>query len=104
MNKMREREKKHSAEKKFPDFRVGDTVRVWTRIKEADKIRVHPFEGIVIAKKNKGLSSSFTVRRISYGEGMEKVFPLYTPSIEKIEVIKKAKFKRARLYYLRKRL
>ncbi len=90
--------------KEIPDFNIGDTVRVMTKILEGDKIRLHPFEGIVIVKKEKGLRSSFTVRKISYGEGVERVFPLYSPQIERIEVIHRSKVRRAKLYYLRKRV
>ena len=91
-------------QKEFPVFKVGDTVKVMTKILEGDKIRFHPFEGIVIAKKGKGLRSSFTVRKISYGEGVERVFPTYSPQIEKILVLRQAKPRRAKLYYLRGRL
>jgi large subunit ribosomal protein L19 len=90
--------------KDVPSFNVGDTVRVLVKIAEQDKIRLHPFEGIVIAKKGAGIKSSFTVRKVSYGEGIERVFPLYAPSIEKIEVLHSGKPKRAKLYYLRKRI
>ena len=90
--------------KELPIFKVGDTVKVMTKILEGDKIRFHPFEGIVIAKKGKGLRSSFTVRKISYGEGVERVFPTYSPQIEKILVLRQAKPRRAKLYYLRGRL
>ena len=87
--------------KEIPAFKVGDTVRVLTKIPEGDKVRLHPFEGVVIAKSTKGLRSSFTVRKVSFGEGIEKVFPLYAPSIEKIEITRAGKVKRAKLYYLR---
>ncbi|MDD5044594.1 MAG: 50S ribosomal protein L19 [Candidatus Omnitrophica bacterium] len=87
--------------KEMPVFKVGDTVRVLTKIPEGDKVRLHPFEGVVIAKSMKGARSTFTVRKVSFGEGIEKVFPLYTPSIEKIEIIRSGKVKRAKLYYLR---
>ncbi len=90
--------------KEIPDFRVGDTVRVMSKIFEGDKVRLHPFEGIVIAKKEKGLRSSFTVRKISYGEGVERVMLTYSPQIERIEVLRKGKTRRARLYYLRGKL
>ena len=90
--------------KEIPDFKVGDTVKVMTKILEGDKVRLHPFEGIVIAKKKKGLRSSFTVRKISYGEGVERVFPTYSPKIDQIRVLRKTKAKRAKLYYLRGRL
>ena len=90
--------------KEIPVFKVGDTVRVLTKMLEADKVRLHPFEGIVIAKSMKGLRSSFTVRKISFGEGIEKVFPLHAPSIEKIEVIRSGKVRKSKLYYLRKKI
>lgn len=91
--------------KDIPSFNVGDTVRVITKIFEQDKVRYHPFEGIVIAKKGSGMRASFTVRRVSYGEGIERVFMLHSPYIEKIEVLKPApKKKRAKLYYLRERI
>lgn len=90
--------------KEIPDFKVGDTIKVMSKILEGDKIRLHPFEGMVIAKKGKGLRSSFTVRKISYGEGVERVFPTYSPQIESIQVINQGKTKRAKLYYLRGRL
>ena len=88
----------------IPEFTVGDTVKVMTRIPEGDKIRLHPFEGIVIARKGRGIKSSFTVRKISYGEGVERVFPTYSPKIERIEIIRTSKAKRAKLYYLRGRV
>jgi len=88
--------------KEIPKFNVGDTVKVLVRIPESpDKVRLHPFEGVVIAKRGSGIKESFTVRRVSYGEGIERVFPLYSPSIERIEVIRSGKVKRAKLYYLR---
>lgn len=91
--------------KEIPDFKVGDTVKVITKILEGDKVRFHPFEGIVIANKKKGLRSSFTVRKISYGEGVERVFPTYSPQIERISVLQQGKkVRRAKLYYLRGRL
>jgi large subunit ribosomal protein L19 len=91
--------------KDTPEFGVGDTVKVLTRIPEGpDKVRLHPFEGVVISTKGSGPSSSFTVRKVSYGEGIERVFPLYSPSIERIEVIRSGKVKRAKLYYLRQKV
>jgi len=90
--------------KEFPKFVVGDTVKVMTKIPEGDKIRLHPFEGVVIAKKDAGLRSVFTVRKVSFGEGIERVFPLYSPNIERIEVIRKGKVQRAKLYYLRQKV
>lgn len=91
--------------KEITPFNVGDTVRVLVKIPEQDKVRVHPFEGIVIAKKGSGLRATFTVRKISYGEGIERVFQLHSPSIEKIELIRAAgKIKRSKLYYIRKKV
>jgi large subunit ribosomal protein L19 len=84
-----------------PDMQSGDKVRVHVRITEGDKSRVQLFEGIVIALHNKGLSSSFTVRKVSYGVGVERVFPLYATTVEKIEVLGSHKVRRSRLYYLR---
>jgi large subunit ribosomal protein L19 len=87
-----------------PQFGVGDTVKVMTKIAEGDKTRLHPFEGVIIALKRHGIRSSFTVRRISFGEGVERVFPFYSPNIERIEVLKRAKAGRSKLYYLRGRI
>jgi len=90
------------AQKEMPKFNVGDTVKVMVKIPEGDdKVRLHPFEGVVISKSGSGVNTSFTVRRVSYGEGIERVFPLFTPSIERIEVLRSGKVKRAKLYYLR---
>lgn len=88
---------------KVPEFQAGDTVRVNVRIVEGATERVQAFEGICIAKKNRGLHSSFTVRKISHGEGVERVFPLYSPRLESIEVVRKGDVRRAKLYYLRGR-
>jgi len=88
--------------KEMPKFNVGDTVKVLTKIPEGpDKIRLHPFEGVVIAKQGSGTRTYFTVRKVSYGEGIERVFPLYSPNIERIEIIRSGKVHRAKLYYLR---
>ncbi len=87
-----------------PGFDVGDTVRVNVKIPEGDKFRLHSFEGIVIEKRGQGVSTTFTVRKISYGEGVERTFPLHLPSIEAIKLIKKGKVRKARLYYLRQRV
>ena len=86
-----------------PPFKVGDTVKVHTRVREGDKERTQIFAGVVIGKKGRGLNSQFTVRRISYGEGVERVFPVNSPRIEKIEIDKSGKPVRAKLYYLRGR-
>jgi len=87
----------------FPGFRPGDTVRVHVKIKEGDKYRVQVFEGVVIAHTNNGVSSTFTVRKVSFGYGIERIFPVHSPIIEKLEVVKSGKVRRARLYYLRGR-
>ncbi|MCK9604252.1 MAG: 50S ribosomal protein L19 [Candidatus Omnitrophica bacterium] len=93
---------KEAAKKEVPQFNVGDTVRVLVKIPEGtDKVRLHPFEGVVIAKKGSGIRTNFTVRKVSYGEGIERVFPLYSPGIERIEIVRQGKVKRAKLYYLR---
>ena len=88
-------------DKKLPEFRPGDTLRVGVKVIEGDRTRVQAFEGVCIARSNKGVGSSFTVRKISFGEGVERVFPLYSPIIDKIEVIRTAKVRRAKLYFLR---
>ena len=87
-----------------PQFEVGDTVRVSVRIKEGDKERIQAFEGTVIAKKHGGIEESITVRRLSYGVGCEKVFPLHSPNVAMIETVRKGKVRRAKLYYLRDRV
>ena len=88
----------------LPTVRVGDTVRVHVKIKEGSRERVQVFEGTVIAKKHGGIEESFTVRRLSYGVGCEKVFPMHAPNIVKVETVRKGKVRRAKLYYLRDRL
>ena len=85
----------------LPEIHPGDTVRVYFRIKEGDKSRVQPFEGVVIAIKNGGVSKTFTVRKISFGIGVERIFPYNSPLIEKIEVKQRGKVRRAKLYYIR---
>ena len=87
----------------LPRFRPGDTVRVHVKIKEGDKYRIQVFEGVVIVQKNNGISSTFTVRKVSFGYGIERIFPLHSPTIEMLEVVKSGKVRRARLYYLRGR-
>ena len=89
--------------KNLPDFEVGDTVKMLIKVQEADKIRLHPFEGTIIRKTGKGLKGSFTVRKISFGEGVERIFPIYSPVIESLQVVSKGERKRAKLYYLRGR-
>ena len=94
-----------SMKKEIPKFKVGDTVKVFVKIHEGpDKVRLHPFEGIVIAKRGSGVGKSFTVRKVSYGEGIERVFPIYSPEIDRIEVVHAGKVKKAKLYYLRGRV
>ena len=87
-----------------PVVTVGDTVRVHLKVKEGNRERIQVFEGTAIAKKHGGLEETFTVRRVSYGVGVEKVFPLHAPSIEKVEVVRHGKVRRAKLYYLRDRV
>ena len=88
----------------LPEAKVGDTVRVHVRIKEGSRERIQVFEGIVIAKKHGGIEETFTVRRLSYGVGVEKVFPINSPTIEKIETVRHGFVRRAKLYYLRERV
>ncbi len=88
----------------LPKVSVGDTIKMRIKVKEADKMRIHPFEGTVIKKGGQGISASFTVRKISFGEGVERTFPINSPVIDKIEIISKGLIKRAKLYYLRDRL
>ena len=92
-----------SATRPIPVFAPGDTVRVSVKVVEGERTRVQAYEGVVIARSNKGLNSNFTVRKISYGEGVERVFPLYTPQISLIEVLRRGDVRRAKLYYLRGR-
>ena len=88
--------------KDIPAFSIGDTIRVSVRVEEGDKIRSQVYEGIVIRRKGSGVRASFTVRRISFGEGVERHFPVHSPTVQKIEVVRKGKVHRAKLYYLRK--
>jgi len=90
--------------KDIPGFRAGDTVRVYSKIQEEGKTRLQAFEGVVIRLRGSGLRRSFTVRRISYGEGVEKTFPLHSPTVDNIKVVRKGKVRRAKLYYLRKKI
>ena len=89
--------------KTIPEFSPGDTVRVNVKVVEGTRERVQAYEGVVIARRNAGVNSSFTVRKISYGEGVERVFPLYSPRLESIELVRKGAVRRAKLYYLRDR-
>ena len=94
---------KLTSKKNIPTFRPGDTLRVTIKIAEGERSRLQVYEGLCIARKNNSINSKFTVRKVSHGEGVERVFPLFSPIIDKIEVIKKGDVKRAKLYYLRKR-
>jgi large subunit ribosomal protein L19 len=92
-----------TAARAVPEFGPGDTVRVMVKVVEGERSRAQAFEGVVIARSNKGLNSNFTVRKISYGEGVERVFPLYSPTIAEIAVVRRGAVRRAKLYYLRGR-
>ena len=94
---------KFNEAKKIPDFRPGDTVKVGVRVVEGDRTRVQNFEGVCIARSSKGMGSNFTVRKISFGEGVERVFPLYSPNVDSIELVRRGMVRRAKLYYLRGR-
>lgn len=94
---------KLSEGKKIPAFSAGDTIIVNVKVIEGDRERVQAYEGVCIARKNAGINSAFTVRKISYGEGVERVFPLYSPRIDSIEVVRRGQVRRAKLYYLRDR-
>jgi large subunit ribosomal protein L19 len=89
--------------KEIPDFRAGDTVRVGVKVVEGTRSRVQNFEGVVIARSNRSINSNFTVRKMSFGEGVERVFPLYSPNIDSITVVRRGIVRRAKLYYLRGR-
>ena len=103
MNKIEALEKRY-LKKEVPSFVVGDTVKVMVRITEGEKSRLQAFEGQVIARRGAGTRESFTVRRISYGEGVERTFPLHSRNVERIEVLRPGKTRRAKLYYLRKKI
>jgi large subunit ribosomal protein L19 len=107
MNIIQELEKEQMAaivgDKTIPDFAPGDTVKVNVKVTEGTRTRVQAYEGVCIARSGGGLNENFTVRKISYGEGVERVFPLYSPSIDSIEVVRRGKVRRAKLYYLRGR-
>ena len=104
MNILRLFEKKKIEEsgKVIPNFKAGDTLKVHTKIIEGKKSRIQIYEGVCIARKNNGMGSSFNVRKMSFGEGVERIFPLYSPNIEKIEKVRIGKVRRAKLYYMRK--
>jgi large subunit ribosomal protein L19 len=94
---------KLSAGKEIPDFGPGDTIIVNVKVVEGDRTRVQAYEGVCIARSGAGLNENFTVRKISYGEGVERVFPLYSPTVDSIKVVRRGKVRRAKLYYLRER-
>ena len=107
MNILQQLEKEHAdalaASRPVPEFRPGDTLRVHVRIVEGERTRVQAYEGVCIARGGQGINESFTVRKISYGEGVERVFPLYSPRIEGVDLIRRGKVRRSKLYYLRGR-
>lgn len=103
MSNIIEQLEQEQLKKDIPDFAPGDTVRVQVRVKEGERERLQSFEGVVIARRNRGLNSSFTVRKISYGEGVERVFPLYSPRLASVELVRRGDVRRAKLYYLRGR-
>ncbi|MBB5715336.1 50S ribosomal protein L19 [Sphingomonas aerophila] len=94
---------KLTGQRAIPEFRPGDTLKVGVKVVEGDRTRVQAYEGVCIARSNKGMGSSFTVRKMSFGEGVERVFPLYSPNIDSIDVVRKGAVRRAKLYYLRGR-
>jgi large subunit ribosomal protein L19 len=98
-----EREQIARLNKTIPDFEPGDTIIVNVKVKEGERSRVQAYEGVVIARSGGGLNESFTVRKISYGEGVERVFPVYSPMIDSLKVVRRGKVRRAKLYYLRDR-
>jgi large subunit ribosomal protein L19 len=107
MNTLQQLEQDYMAEMKakrtIPEFGPGDTLRVHVKVTEGQRERVQAYEGVCIARRNAGVNSSFTVRKISFGEGVERVFPLFAPIVDKIEVVRKGRVRRAKLYYLRDR-
>ena len=105
MNIIEQLEKEHMEElgKEVPEFAPGDTLRVNVKVKEGERERIQAFEGVCIARGGRGLNESFTVRKISFGEGVERVFPIYSPLVDSIAVTRRGKVRRAKLYYLRER-
>lgn len=101
MSKILQEIESRQTDKKVPDFGPGDTVTVHLRVKEGERERLQAFEGLVIGRRNRGFNSSFSVRKVSYGEGVERVFPLYSPAIARIEVKRRGDVRRSKLYYLR---
>ena len=99
----KEQMEKLSAKGKLPEFKAGDTVRVHAKVVEGENTRIQVYEGVCIARNENGLNSTFTVRKISFGEGVERVFPVYSPNVAKVEVTRRGKVARSKLYYLRSR-
>ncbi|HAH79308.1 MAG TPA: 50S ribosomal protein L19 [Ruminococcaceae bacterium] len=93
-----------SLKKELPEFEIGDTVRVDVNIREGDRERIQAFEGTVIARKGSGVSETFTVRRVSYGVGVERVFPIHSPNVKNVKVVRRGNIRRAKLYYIRNRV
>ncbi|MEM8827695.1 MAG: 50S ribosomal protein L19 [Pseudomonadota bacterium] len=98
-----EQVEKFAKTKTIPDFQAGDTVKVGVRVVEGERVRIQNFEGVVIARSNRGINSNFTVRKVSFGEGVERVFPVYGPNVASIDVLRRGVVRRAKLYYLRGR-
>ena len=103
MSKIIEQLEKEQMTRELPDFAPGDTIVVQVKVKEGNRERLQAYEGVVIAKRNRGLNSSFTVRKISHGEGVERVFQTYSPTVESVKVVRRGDVRRAKLYYLRDR-
>lgn len=104
MNELIREIEKENMKKEIPDFRVGDTVRVYVKVIEGNRERLQAFEGLVIAKRHGGVRETFTVRRLSYGIGIERTFPVHSPKLDRIEVIRRGKVRRAKLFYIRERV
>ncbi|MBR2579129.1 MAG: 50S ribosomal protein L19 [Clostridia bacterium] len=104
MNNLLEKISESSKKSTLPEFNVGDTVKVDVKIKEGERERIQVFEGAVIAKKGSGISETFTVRKVSYGFGVERIFPVHSPSVQGVKVVRKGKVRRSKLYYLRNRV
>ncbi len=97
-------DKENRSEKDYPDFRIGDTLKVYIKIKEGEKERIQAYAGTLIARDGTGSTETITIRRIAFGEGVERIFPLHSPNLQKIEITRHGKTRRAKLYYLRKRV
>ncbi|MBR2735114.1 MAG: 50S ribosomal protein L19 [Clostridia bacterium] len=104
MNNLLKKISESSQKSTLPEFNVGDTVKVDVKIKEGERERIQVFEGAVIAKKGSGISETFTVRKVSYGFGVERIFPVHSPSVQGVKVVRKGKVRRSKLYYLRNRV